>query len=177
MAFCPQCGVQVADDARFCPKCGAALGAAAGSTEKSEQTETSTNSGEKKQDFKEKFTNTPDTTADFDAKDIEDNKVMGVLAYLGILVLVPILAAKKSKFARFHANQGLLLCLVGICFAIAYYILGVIFILMPFLLWLLPLVSLVGWGFIIVLCIIGIVNVVNSKAKELPFFGKYRIIK
>ena len=33
---------------------------------------------------------------------------MAILAYFGILVLIPILAAKDSKFARFHANQGLL---------------------------------------------------------------------
>jgi len=31
-------------------------------------------------------------------KDAEDNKIMGILAYLGILVLVPILAAKESPF-------------------------------------------------------------------------------
>ena len=40
-----------------------------------------------------------------DAEDAEKNKVMGILAYLGILVLVPILAAKDSPFAKYHANQ------------------------------------------------------------------------
>ena len=66
--------------------------------------------------FEEKITslnNTADTTAEFDQQDINNNKVMAILAYFGILVLVPILGAKESKFARFHANQGLVLCVCG----------------------------------------------------------------
>ena len=50
--------------------------------------------------------NTPDTTASYAAADVQNNKVMAVLSYIGILVLIPILAAKESPFARFHANQG-----------------------------------------------------------------------
>ena len=37
-------------------------------------------------------------------EDVQNNKVFAILAYIGILVLVPIFAAKESKFARFHAN-------------------------------------------------------------------------
>ena len=48
-----------------------------------------------------------DHTAEFEAQDIQNNKVMSILAYIGILVLVPIFAAKDSKAARFNANQGL----------------------------------------------------------------------
>ena len=62
--------------------------------------------------FEEKITslnNTADTTIEFDNQDIQNNKIMAILSYFGILVLVPILAAKESKFARFHANQGLIL--------------------------------------------------------------------
>lgn len=59
--------------------------------------------------FEEKFqnlNNTSDMTSQFDPRDIQNNKVMAILAYFGILVLIPIFAAKESKFARFHANQG-----------------------------------------------------------------------
>ena len=38
-------------------------------------------------------------------QDVEQNKVMAVLAYFGILVLIPILAAKESKFARFQPRS------------------------------------------------------------------------
>jgi len=49
---------------------------------------------------------------EFTAEDIENNKVMALLAY--IIFLVPLLAAKESKFAMFHTNQGLVLFLAAI---------------------------------------------------------------
>ena len=53
-----------------------------------------------------------------DPADVEKNKVFGVLAYLGILFLVPLLAAKDSRFAMYHANQGLVLFLFGVAVGI-----------------------------------------------------------
>ena len=61
-------------------------------------------------------------------KDAQDNKAMGILAYLGILVLVPIFAAKESPFARFHANQGLVLLIAEAAYGIAVAILSAIFL-------------------------------------------------
>ena len=60
------------------------------------------------------FTDTKDDTGEFDKKDIEDNSVMGLLAYIWILWLIPLLAAKNSKFAKFHANQGLILFILEV---------------------------------------------------------------
>lgn len=40
-------------------------------------------------------------------QDAQENKGMAVLAYL--IFLIPLLAAKESKFARYHTNQGLVL--------------------------------------------------------------------
>lgn len=71
--------------------------------------------------------NTPDTTASYSAADVQNNKAMGILSYLGILVLIPILAAKDSPFARYHANQGLVLLLCEVGFSVASMILSVIF--------------------------------------------------
>lgn len=107
----------------------------------------------------EKVNNTPDHTAEMDAKDIEDNKIMAILAYLGILVLVPIFAAKESKFARFHANQGLILCIVGI-------ILGFV-----------PILKWFAWIFELVFAVLGIMNAAKGLAKELPLIGKYKLLK
>ncbi len=124
-------------------------------------------------DFKDKFNelnNTPDTTSEYTKEDVEGNKLMGVLAYLGILVLIPIFAAKESKFARFHANQGLVLLIVDIIFAIVSSILGQI----PLIGWLLGLVIDI---IIIALVVIGIINVCNGKAKELPLIGKFKLLK
>jgi len=51
--------------------------------------------------------NTP--TASFDAKDIEQNKGVAALSYIWILVAVPLFLKRGSKFAQFHAKQGLVL--------------------------------------------------------------------
>lgn len=66
------------------------------------------------QGFVNNMMNTADSTAQFDPQDINANKGMSVLAYIGILFLVPLLACPNSRFARFHTNQGLVLFLLGI---------------------------------------------------------------
>ena len=128
--------------------------------------------------FEEKFqnlNNTADTTSQFDPQDITNNKVMAILAYLGILVLIPIFAAKESKFARFHANQGLILFIIGIALYLVQTILYSIFTLR--LWWLISLVTGVVGLIIFVLAIIGIVNAAQGKAKELPVVGGFKILK
>ncbi|MDO8260015.1 MAG: hypothetical protein Q7T50_00770 [Candidatus Magasanikbacteria bacterium] len=42
-------------------------------------------------------------------KDIESNKTIAALSYAWILCLVPLLGKRNSKFAQFHAKQGLVL--------------------------------------------------------------------
>ncbi len=110
-------------------------------------------------------------------QDVEQNKVMAILAYLGILVLVPILAAKESKFARFHANQGLILCIASIAYWVVYSILSTIILSISWSLYF--LVSILGFASIVflVLAIIGIVNAANGQEKELPVIGKFQILK
>lgn len=122
--------------------------------------------------FVKAFTDTKDSTSEFDKKDIEDNSVMGLLAYLWILWLVPLLAAKDSKFARFHANQGLVLFILE---AIGGTVLGC-------LTWI-PYVGIVFtillsiFGLLcLILMIIGIINAVQGQAKELPLIGKIKLI-
>ena len=77
-------------------------------------------------DLEEKFNelnNTTDITVEFDAQDIEQNKVFAILAYISWLVLVPMFASKESKFAKFHANQGLVLAIAEI---ICWVVLGIL---------------------------------------------------
>ena len=98
-------------------------------------------------------------------EDIQKNKVMAVLAYLGILVLVPILAAKDSKFARYHSNQGLVLWLVSIVISVLSYIpyVGIV-------------ASILSIGTFI-LMILGIVNAAKGEVKALPIIGGITILK
>lgn len=112
-----------------------------------------------------------------DPKDAQDNKIMGILAYLGILVLVPILAAKESPFARFHANQGLLLFIAAFaCSTVMWIITFILVIISPSLALISTILSLALLA-IPVLAIIGIINAAKGEMKELPIIGKYRILK
>lgn len=99
-------------------------------------------------------------------EDIEKNKAMGILAY--ILFFIPLLAAKESKFAMYHANQGLVLFLT----ALAVNIVGRI---IPFIGW--TLIIPLGGLCVFVLAIIGIINAANGQQKPLPLIGNIQIIK
>ena len=103
---------------------------------------------------------------------------MAVLAYIGILFLIPLLAAKESPFARFHTNQGIILCITGIIVGVALNILSVLsFAISPALLVITGILSLIGSIGLFVLMIIGIVHAVKGEAEELPVIGKYKILK
>ncbi len=110
--------------------------------------------------------NTPDTTSEYEAEDIEKNKILSLFAYLGILFLIPLLAAKDSKYARFHTNQGIVLFIVALIAGV----IGIIPIIGT-------IISAILGIAILILAIIGILNAVGGKAKELPVIGKYRILK
>ncbi len=101
-----------------------------------------------------------------DASDVEKNKGIAALAYL--IFFLPLLTAKDSAYAKYHANQGLVLLLLGIAVSIVGSII-------PFLGWFLILP--VGGIFTVVLFVMGIVNAMNGKCKPLPLIGKLEIIK
>ena len=155
MAFCSNCGAQLPDNSAVCPSCGA-------------QQDNNANQQQAYVNQQPNYANVngADFTGQMDPNDIQQNKVMAVLAYFGILFLIPLLAAPNSRFARFHANQGLILFLAEV-------ILGVIAII-PFVGWI-----LCGLGEIaaFVFMILGIVHAANGEAKELPLIGKISIIK
>lgn len=110
-----------------------------------------------------------------DEADANDNKIYGILSYISILFIVPLLTAKESAFAKFHANQGMVAFLTGIILNAA---VGAICALLSALQmgWLSaiigPLVNLVNLAFMV----IGIINVAQGKAKELPLIGQFHLI-
>ena len=114
--------------------------------------------------------NTPDSTGAFNPNDISNNKVMAILAYFGILVLVPLFAAKESPFARFHTNQGLILF---IAFIICWILVMVLSAISSWL----GLIGTILYIAVGVLAIIGIINAATGKAKQLPLIGGIQLIK
>lgn len=112
-------------------------------------------------------------TAKSSNNDIDQNKVFGILAYLGILVLVPLLAAPESKFAQFHAKQGLNLFVM--------YLIGFFPL---FILSFIPILGILAWlgllaigGAVFVFAILGIINAANGKMEKLPVIGDFQLIK
>lgn len=121
----------------------------------------------------DKIKDTPDYTASFDPQDIQKNKVMSILAYISILVLIPIFAAKDSPYTKFHANQGLLLLIAEAAVGLVFGLLGLI----PYVG---VIFKIVLWTCEVIfgaLSLIGLVNAAFGKAKELPFLGGFYLLK
>ena len=95
-------------------------------------------------------------------KPMDPNTLMGVLAYIGPLIVVSYLMAKDNSFVKFHIKQALVLFIIEV----ATWFVGGMF----YPLWM--ILNLVNLG-ILVLAIIGIVNVVQGKEKELPLVGSF----
>lgn len=98
--------------------------------------------------------------------DIEANKAIAILAY--ILFFLPLLAAKDSRFALYHANQGLIVFLI----AIGVNVIGSI---IPLLGWflILPFGNLA----VLILVVMGILTAGKGEMKPLPLVGGFTIIK
>lgn len=88
--------------------------------------------------------------------------MIALLSYLGILVIVPLLTAKNDPFVKYHVKQGLTLLIAWIAISFVAWI--------PILGW---LVGALGWLVCIVLTIIGIINVIQGKEKQLPLIGQF----
>ncbi|NMA69060.1 MAG: hypothetical protein GX958_06550 [Desulfitobacterium sp.] len=96
---------------------------------------------------------------------MEKSKTMAGLAYL--LFFLPLIVCPKSRYAKFHENQALILLIAAIAGNV---VLGFI----PVIGWVLMPIYGVG---ILILGIMGLINGFGGKAKELPLIGKLTIIK
>ena len=133
----------------YCAKCGSQL---------NEGDKACSNCGEP--------VNTPVRAADTSSNDMW----MGILAYLGILSLIPYLVKDQTPFVRAHAVRGINLFLLEV---IAWVAVGV-FSWVPVLDGILStIVGLASFA----LSLIGIINVANKEDKDLPFVGGIRLIK
>ena len=123
------------------------------------------------------------------------SKVLACLSYLGILVLIPLIAAKDDEFVQFHVRQGAKLTIFGIIilsvvrvvymiFAISGLFFGVmfyqyieeyiqiVFAVGFFIVAVFGIISTIIGIIFLVLCILGIVNVCRGLATPLPIIGK-----
>lgn len=149
MKYCPNCGTELPEGANNCPSCAAPVNQPVAVVEKNY-----------------------DHTAEFDAEDIESNKIFAILGYLvGFIgLIITYLAAKESPFAMFHAKQALKIEIT----ALIVYVLGIV------LCWtcIVPVAAIIIAVILLVVDIIAIVQVFCGSAKEpwlvrsLKFLGK-----
>ena len=90
-----------------------------------------------------------------------EDTIYGVISYLWILCLIPILMKKKSEFIKFHSRQGFILLIIEIA-------LGVIGII--------PLIGQIIYALGMILCtvlsIVCIVQVLTGKKWAIPVLSK-----
>ena len=137
MAFCSNCGKEIPEGANVCPNCGTAVAAAPVAV-----------------------VDPWDHTSEFDAKDISDNKVYALSAYVfSILgVILCHVLAKESPYAQFHAREALKIDLVSI----------VVYLISAFFCWtcIVPVVGAVLILILLVVNVIAFVQVCKGQAKE-----------
>lgn len=120
------------------------------------------------------FFESEDLTGSFDTSDIEQNKIVSAIGYIPVLFLVPLLGASHSEFAKFHANQGLILTITAIALGVARSVLCLVFGFIPVLNHFIPDIISTAVSLIILAYIaIGVIYAAQGKAKKLPFIGGF----
>lgn len=170
MAFCRYCGQPLEEGSRFCGSCGANVengaGVGAGGAGQAQSAETPY---------------TPLNDGEYDPNDIANTKVVCAISYIGILFFIPLLAYPNSRFAKFHANQALVVFLFSIAIRIVFGVGTGIWWAIPFL----PdfvenfggwVFDLAEWALPFAAGVYGFVNALNGKAKEIPIIGKINLV-
>ena len=103
----------------------------------------------------------------------QKRKIVCCLAYVfGILFFLPLILYPKDDFAKFHANQSLVILLTSIIVSALCSILGMI----PAIGFIFGIIGGVLGVAILIACILGIVAVVQEEKTKLPLIGNIRII-
>jgi uncharacterized membrane protein len=154
MAFCANCGTQLADNAAFCPVCGKAAGQAAGATAVAAQPAPQA---------------PPPTTAApvASAAPLADN-VAGMLAYFTIIPAIVFLLIEpynRNRFVRFHSFQCLFTCAALIVIHVGLSIVS----------YMVPLLALGVWGLLglaeLALWILLVIKAYQGQMFKLPVVG------
>lgn len=109
-----------------------------------------------------------DETNTFTQKDVYDGKIMAFLSYCGPFALVPLLTEDKNPFVKFHSKIGINILVIELITELISF-----FSFMDIFKVVLNVILLLC----VLLSILGIINVLNGKAKELPIINKIHIIK
>lgn len=110
----------------------------------------------------------------FPQEEVSRNKFMGVLSYIGILVLIPIIAGDKSSdYLKQHMNQGLVLFVIEAVFDVIERIADHVIFVGGIVSW---AIDIADFAFLI-LAVMGIVSAAKGTRKLLPTIGNIRVFK
>lgn len=184
MAYCVKCGAKVDDGIRFCPCCGAEIPLGQGQYGQQGQGQDQQyydhggqqgQYGQQRQ-YSQQGPYGQQREGYFHPEDVRANKVMAVLSYIGILVLVPLLAGNKSsEYLRHHIDQGLVIWIGSL---LADILSGGGFLGFAFFssVWPLELVGGILSLVFFILMIVGIVDACRGVRRELPVVGAFKIL-
>ena len=152
MRTCPHCGAVMDDGTKFCPTCGNAVTA-----------EYSYRAAPAADPY--------DHTAEFDPRDISDNKIYAILVYAASLIgiIVALLAVPRSPFVSFHIRQAIKL---SICAVIVGFVTAV-------LCWtiIVPFAGGICMVILFVVYVICFVRACKGEAKEAPIVRNIKFLK
>jgi len=86
--------------------------------------------------------------------DVETNKTVAALSYVWILCLVPLLGKRNSKFAQFHAKQGLVLFIIELVANLLFWF---------------PLFGQLLALTLIIVSVMGVIKTLNGEWWEIPY--------
>lgn len=117
------------------------------------------------------FIGTQDYTEKYREEERTEKKTMAVLSY--ILPPIPFIAEKDSKYVKFHSIQGMNLLVWFIFLMLFVWVLDTALPAWEGITDFLNIITILSY---IVLVVIGVINAVNNKAKELPIVSKLNFI-
>lgn len=94
-----------------------------------------------------------------------DRRGMAALGYVGALCLIPLIFARDSQFAQYHAKQGLVLAIIAFILNFA-----------SALIWRIPfggVLVMIAAIILLVVCIKGILKALNGEKYEIPVVSEY----
>ena len=177
MITCPKCGTQLEDGTTFCTNCGSPIPAAAPAPAPApapqgsyQQAPYGQPAPQYQQPYGQQYSyaDPADHTAEFDAADVADNKILAVSCYLfGFIgIIVAALFAKDSGYIKFHVKQSLRLSVAEV--------LACVVMIIPILGW------IVGGIFLFILFIVEIIAIVwafQGKSKDLPIIKGFKFLQ
>ena len=163
MSVCPICNSEVPAGSNYCTMCGNRLPDEA-------QTPPSQSSVYQNYYRPDPVPNAFDHTAEFDEKDIHENKLYAMLMYMLSLVgvFLAVLSAKDSPYVQFHLRQNLKLFVVEFLLAIVASVLAITMII--------PVICAVGIVICVILRVIAFFQVCGNQAMEVPIIRALKFL-